>query len=99
MTEARGLDLPAEMSQRGCSKNYDLPVIVSNCSNHYTRYQFPEKLILLGRFELGWELRHANGAVVSGQSGRSGKRRAPGSEAFIIAEIISNASWMANEKL
>ncbi len=28
-------------------KTYDLPVIVSNCSNNYGPYQFPEKLIPL----------------------------------------------------
>jgi dTDP-glucose 4,6-dehydratase len=43
-------------------KTYGLPVIVSNCSNHYGPYQFPEKLIPLtilnaveGKSVLAWE--------------------------------------------
>ena len=32
---------------RAWHKTYDLPVIVSNCSNNYGPYQFPEKLIPL----------------------------------------------------
>lgn len=30
---------------RAWNKTYDLPVIISNCSNNYGPYQFPEKLI------------------------------------------------------
>jgi dTDP-glucose 4,6-dehydratase len=32
---------------RAYSKTYDLPVTISNCSNNYGPYQFPEKLIPL----------------------------------------------------
>ena len=32
---------------RAWNKTYDLPVVISNCSNNYGPYQFPEKLIPL----------------------------------------------------
>ena len=32
---------------RACHRTYDLPVTISNCSNNYGPYQFPEKLIPL----------------------------------------------------
>jgi len=32
---------------RAWSRTYDLPVVISNCSNNYGPYQFPEKLIPL----------------------------------------------------
>ena len=31
---------------RAWNRTYDLPVVISNCSNNYGPYQFPEKLIL-----------------------------------------------------
>jgi dTDP-glucose 4,6-dehydratase len=35
----------SDMLVRAWGETYDLPVIVSNCSNNYGPYQFPEKLI------------------------------------------------------
>ena len=35
----------SDMLARAWSETYDLPVIVTNCSNNYGPYQFPEKLI------------------------------------------------------
>ena len=32
---------------RAWNKTYDLPVLITNCSNNYGPYQFPEKLIPL----------------------------------------------------
>jgi dTDP-glucose 4,6-dehydratase len=32
---------------RAWHKTYDLPAIISNCSNNFGPYQFPEKLIPL----------------------------------------------------